>query len=288
MRYLFSILFSIIVNISIAEPISFKNNLKTKIPKTSNLKNNKKYFLNTKKSTSDYLLSPGTWSLNTLFSGNYTRNSDIDLIFAGIDRLERRDIDVYASVATFIKPNLAFGLGVNFTQSNYTLQANILQNFVRRFIQFGSQAFTFSPFLKNYVPLTSKHILYLTNRTELQYTYKIATLETPINQSGGLALPVPGIQQNTLQTLQRKFTTIYAVGISINPGMVLFLTRRFAFEMSIGTLSLGYKLEQLQYVYDKNRPPNPENKKKNTTNHSLDMNFYIDLLKLGIGFSYYL
>lgn len=241
-----------------------------------------------KQDSNYYLLSPGTWALGVLFSGSYTNNSDVDLIFAGIDRLQRRDFNIQASVSTFIKRNVAFGLGFDFSQSNYTLQANIMQNFVRRFVQSGTQSFTFSPFIKNYVPLTQKHALYLTNRTEFRYTYQISTFETPINQSGGLALPVPGIHQNTLQTLQRKFTTIYKAGISINPGIVLFFTRRFALEMSIGTMSFGYKFEQQQYGYDPNRLPSAENRKKNTINRSLDMAFLLDFTKLGIGFACYL
>lgn len=302
MRYLLSILFLITINLSLKAQVTFKKRVKAKILKTTQAKYNQNTLLNKfsdirrsliqnmlqKNDSNYYLLSFGTWTLNALFSGNYTRTSDVDLIFAGIDHLERKNIDIHASVSTFIRRNLALGLGFNFSQSNYTLQANIMQNFLRRFIQLGSQSFTFSPFIKNYVPLTQKHALYLTNRTELQYTYKIIAMETPVNQSGGLALPVPGIQQNTLQTLQRKFTTIYAGGISINPGIVLFFTRRFAFEMSIGTMSFGYKLEQLQYVYDKNRPPSAENRKNNTVNRSLDMSFHIDLLKLGIGFAVYL
>lgn len=125
-------------------------------------------------------------------------------------------------------------------------------------------------FIKNHIPISSNNVFYVTNQTELYYGYKSGPSETYIDD-----------------VLERKYTEGHSVGISIRPGILIFLTDNFAFDLNMGILGFSHSQEDVSYEYPENNPPLENNRKSDARNKSTSLNLKFDLLKLGFGFSYY-
>lgn len=230
-------------------------------------------------------LTRNTWGISMLFSGKAATNSDVDLIFAGVDYFSQQSFNIRASLSYFFRDNMSAGLSVTYQQDKYKLQANILQNFLSRDIQNFSRQFSINPFIKNYVPLSSRNIIYITNQTELIYELASGVYNTPVNRDPGSSIPIPG-QPAPAQVLQNKLSRIQLLGFGIRPGILVFFTPHFAFESTVGIFSFAYKTEQLSYNYPKGEP-DKSMRKANVTNTSFGFDFKLNVLKFGFGFSYY-
>lgn len=230
-------------------------------------------------------LNWNSWGISMLFSGKNATNSDVDLVFAGVDYFSQKSFNVSGSISYFFKDNMSLGLSVTYQQDNYKLRANILQNFLSRDIQNISRKFSINPFIKNYVPLSSRNIIYITNQTELMYELENGIYNTPVNRDPGSSIPIPG-QDPPAQVLQNKASRIQLLGFGIRPGVLVFFSPHFAFESTIGIFSFAYKTEQLVYNYPKGEPDKTM-RKENITNTSLGFDFKLNILKFGFGFSYY-
>lgn len=227
-----------------------------------------------------------TWGISTLFSGKKSVNSDVDLIFAGVDYFSQQSFNIRSSISYFFKDNMSAGISLAYQKNKYKLNANILQNFLSRDINNNSNIFSFNPFIKNYVPLSTRNIVYVTNQTELIYELETGVYSTPVNRDPGSSIPIPG-QPAPVQVLQNKVSHIHLLGFGIRPGVLVFFSPNFAFESTIGIFSFAYKTEKLLYSYP-NGEPNKTMLKENTTNKSVGFDFKLNVLKFGFGFSYYL
>lgn len=249
------------------------------LPSKDSSAEKERYFMDESRGNS---LKKGTINVHALFSGKIGRTTDVDLIFAGIDDLKQKSYRINLGGSYFIKDRVSVGLSGIYTVTNYELQANLLQNFLSRDIKLSEKSIAVNPFIENYIPLSDKDLIYITNRTELQFTYEEAAYHTLVNKNDGPAIPTPGV--STPQVMQQKFTKTLVFGVGIRPGILVFLTPKFALETNIGIFSLSYKTSTLRYNYPGEPPQTP---KENRTNNSYGLDFKLDILKFGFGFSYY-
>lgn len=170
----------------------------------------------------------------------------------------------------FYKENVSVGLGLQYGENKADLLANLLNNSYERDIRNFSRSYGAVGFIKNHIPISSNNVFYVTNQTELFYGYKSGPSETFIGD-----------------ILERKYASKHSVGVSILPGILVFLTDNFAFDLNMGILGFSHSNENVRFQYPENNPPSESNRKEDSRNKSTDLNLKFDLLKLGFGFSYY-
>jgi len=158
----------------------------------------------------------------------------------------------------FFKKNFAAGFGFSYGAENENMETinNIGPN---SFSDQDLKTYTFSPFIRNYLPLGKKNSLYVFTQTGLQFGFGngkefTSTGSTAINSD-----------------IQKNF-----YGIAFTPGVVLVVEKGFAFEVNVGVLGFNYSKET------KTTANQPQAVLKET---NVDLN--INLLKLNLGLSYY-
>lgn len=196
--------------------------------------------------------------------------SDIDLFVVDVEKFDQRAFNFRLEGSYFFKENISVGLGLQFGEDKADLVADLLNNSYKRDIRNFSRTYGVLGFIKNHIPVSSNNVFYVTNQTELFYGYKSGPSETYISD-----------------ILERKYADKHSMGISIRPGILVFLTDNFAFDLNMGILGFSHSKEDVRYTYPENNPPSESNRKENTTNKSTSLNLKFDLLKIGFGFSYY-
>ena len=182
-------------------------------------------------------LTKGTWLLGGTLSAKSNSLSDIDLLVVDVEKFDQRAFNIRLEGSYFFKENVSVGLGLQFGEDKADLVANLLNNSYKRDIRNFSRSYGVLGFIKNHIPVSSNNVFYVTNQTELFYGYKSGPSETFISD-----------------ILERQYAEKHSMGISIRPGILVFLTDDFAFDLNMGIL--GFSHSQ-------------------------------DLLKIGFGFSYY-
>lgn len=196
--------------------------------------------------------------------------SDIDLLVVDVEDFDKRAFNVRLEGSYFFKENVSVGLGLQYGEDKADLSANLLNNSYKRDIRNFSRSYGVLGFIKNHIPISSNDVFYVTNQTELYYGYKSGPSETFISD-----------------ILERQYASKHSIGVSIRPGILVFLTDSFAFDLNMGILGFSHSTEDVKYEYPKNNPPSESNRKEDTKNKSTNLNIKFDLLKLGFGFSYY-
>lgn len=158
----------------------------------------------------------------------------------------------------FFKNNFAVGVGITYgsEKSNMETINNLGPN---TFTNQNLASLTFTPFIRNYFPLTKKNRFYLFTQTGIQFGFGNGNEST---STGSLTINTD-IQKN-----------VY--GIAFTPGVIMVVNKGFAFEVNVGVLGLNYSKET------KTTPGEPQSVLKET---NFDLN--INLLKLNLGLSYY-
>lgn len=215
-------------------------------------------------------LTQGVWSLGGTLSAKSNSFSDIDLLVADVENFDQRAFNIRLEGSYFVRENLSAGLGLQFGEDKADLTASLLNNSYKREIRNFSRSYGVLGFIKNHIPISSNYIFFITNQTELYYSYKSGPSETYIDD-----------------ILERKHSAKHSFGVGIRPGILIFFTERFAFDLNMGILGFSHSKQDVNYEYPPNNPPSEENRKKNSTNSSTDLNLKFDLLKIGFGFSYY-
>lgn len=196
--------------------------------------------------------------------------SDIDLLVVDVEDFDQRAFNVRLEGSYFFKENVSVGLGLQYGEDKADLSANLLNNSYKRDIRNFSRSYGVLGFIKNHIPISSNEVFYVTNQTELYYGYKSGPSETFISD-----------------ILERQYASKHSIGVSIRPGILVFLTDSFAFDLNMGILGFSHSTEDVRYEYPKNNPPSESNRKEDTKNKSTNLNLKFDLLKLAFGFSYY-
>lgn len=215
-------------------------------------------------------LTKGTWLLGGTLSAKSNSLSDIDLLVLDVEGFDQRAFNVRLEGSYFYKENVSVGLGLQYGENKVELIANLLDNSYTRNIRNFSRSYGALGFIKNHIPISSNNVFYVTNQTELYYGYKSGPSETYIGE-----------------ILERNYAVKHSMGVSIRPGILVFLTDDFAFDLNMGILGFSHSKEDVSYQYPENNPPAESNRKKDSTNKSTDLNLKFDLLKIGFGFSYY-
>lgn len=215
-------------------------------------------------------LTKGTWLLGGTLSAKSNSLSDIDLLVVDVENFDQRAFNIRLEGSYFFKENVSVGLGLQFGEDKADLVANLLNNSYKRDIRNFSRSYGFLGFIKNHIPVSSNNVFYVTNQTELFYGYKSGPSETFISD-----------------ILERQYAEKHSMGISIRPGILVFLTDDFAFDLNMGILGFSHSQENVAYKYPENNPPSESNRKEDSKNRSTDLNLKFDLLKIGFGFSYY-
>ena len=215
-------------------------------------------------------LTKGTWLLGGTLSAKSNSLSDIDLLVLDVEGFDQRAFNVRVEGSYFYKENVSVGLGLQYGENKVDLVANLLDNSYTRNIRNFSRSYETLGFIKNHIPISSNNVFYVTNQTELYYGYKSGPSETYIGE-----------------ILERNYAVKHSMGVSIRPGILVFLTDDFAFDLNMGILGFSHSKEDVSYEYPENNPPSEINRKSDSTNKSTDLNLKFDLLKIGFGFSYY-
>lgn len=224
------------------------------------------------------------WAVSILFSGFSDKKTDVDLIFATAEFLERKAYALRGSAEYFIKKNLSMGFAYEYGQNNFSLIFNVFNGFLTRYVEYGSMNVGISPYVKNYIPLTRKKWVYFTNQTSLSYNNLSSIRKAAISQDGQIALPVPGATPPVL-VQERKISVINSIGIDFQPGALLFFTRNFALATQITIGSISYARERIFYDYDPLKLP--KQIKQDRTHQEFNIDFNPDILRFVIGFAYY-
>ena len=215
-------------------------------------------------------LTKGTWLLGGTLSAKSNSYSDIDLLVVDVEGFDQRAFNARIEGSYFFKENVSVGLGLQYGEDKAELAANLLNNSYKRHIRNFSRSYGVLGFIKNHIPISSNDVFYVTNQTELYYGYKSGPSETFIGD-----------------ILERQYATQHSVEVSIRPGILVFLTDNFAFDLNMGILGFSHSKEDVNYQYPENNPPSDSNRKEDASNRSTSLNLKFDLLKLGFGFSYY-
>lgn len=215
-------------------------------------------------------LVKGTWSLGGTLSAKANSYSDIDLLVVDVGNFNQQAVNLRLEGSYFITENLSTGLGLKFGQDKTDLTASLLNNSYTREVRNFSRSYGALGFLKNHIPVFSNYTFFITNQTELFYDFSSGPSETYIGS-----------------VLERKYATKHSVGIGIRPGILIFFTEGFAFDLNMGLLGFTHSKQDVSYEYPPNNPPPESERKENSRNTSTDLTFKFDLLKVGFGFSYY-
>ena len=215
-------------------------------------------------------LTKGTWLLGGTLSAKSNNFSDIDLLVVDVEDFDQRAFNVRLEGSYFYKENVSVGLGLQYGENKVDLIANLLDNSYTRNIRNFSRSYGVLGFIKNHIPISSSNVFYVTNQTELYYGFKSGPSETYIGD-----------------ILERQYAEKHSMGVSIRPGILVFLTDNFAFDLNMGILGFSHSKENVSYTYPENNPPSESSRKKDGSNKSTDLNLKFDLLRIGFGFSYY-
>ena len=215
-------------------------------------------------------LVKGTWLLGGTLSAKSNSINDIDLLMLDVEKFDQRAFNLRLEGAYFFKENISVGLGIQFGEDKLDLAANFLDNSFRRDIRNFSRSYGFLGFIKNHIPVSSSNLFYVTNQTELFYGYKSGPSETYISD-----------------ILERQYAVKHSMGLTIRPGILIFLTDNFAFDLNMGVLGFSHSQENVSYEYPPNNLPTENSRKRDSKNKTTGLNLKFDLLKVGFGFSYY-
>ncbi|MDD2197620.1 MAG: hypothetical protein PHE03_04405 [Bacteroidales bacterium] len=215
-------------------------------------------------------LTKGVWSLGGTLSAKSNSLSNIDLLLADVETFEQRAFNLRLEGSYFIKENMSVGLGLQFGEAKNNLVVDLLNNSFQREIRNFKRNYGVVGFIKNHIPASSNNVFFITNQTELFYGYENGPSETYVSNS-----------------LERKYSVKHSMGLNIRPGILIFFTDNFAFDINMGVLGLSFSKEDVNYTYPPNNIPSENDRKKNSRNKSTDLNLKFDLLRVGFGFSYY-
>ncbi|WP_316839031.1 hypothetical protein [Pedobacter gandavensis] len=157
-----------------------------------------------------------------------------------------------------IKKNLGVGLGLSYGQSK---DNNLIKNADGNLTSNKSFSNNYGvrPFIKNFIPLDRKNRFYIVNQTEIQLLFDRSVKESVVDE-----------------VLTRTYTSKDTYGVGLRPGLMIFIVKNFAFETTVDIFGINTSVE-------KSKTTGMQDSRVTTT----DMNFKINILKIGFGFSTY-
>lgn len=179
-------------------------------------------------------------------------------IFVNYIDQKKNSWSVRADGGYIIKKNLGVGLGLAYGQSK---DNNLIKGTDGALTENKSFSNNYGvrPFIKNFIPLDRKNRFYIVNQTEIQLSFDRSVKESTVNE-----------------ILTRTYTTKDTYGVGLRPGLMVFIVKNFAFETTVDIFGINTAVER-------SRSTGMPDSKVTTT----DMNFKVNILKIGFGFSTY-
>jgi len=171
-------------------------------------------------------LIKGTWSVAGTFSGKSKDYNHIDLLVADIDKYYQKAYTIRLEGAYFFKENMSSGLGLYYGGEDNKLTVGILDNSFNRELQSIGKKYGTLAFLKNHIPVSNNNIFFITNQTEVYYDYESGNSQT-----------------NAGSSLERKNSVKHSFGLGIRPGILIFFTSGFAFDINMGILGFSHTVQ---------------------------------------------
>ncbi|ULQ53197.1 outer membrane beta-barrel protein [Flavihumibacter fluvii] len=204
------------------------------------------------------VLDKKTAYIGLLLSYTNTTKENTKSTFENIKYAKASESSIKTGGGYFFKKNFAVGLAFSYGAEKENMES-INAVGPNTITDQDLQTFAFTPFIRNYFPLSKKNRFYLFTQTGLQFGFGNGEEST----STGNTTVITDIQKNNY-------------GIAFTPGMIFIVEKGFAFEVNVGILGLNYSKET------KTTPDQPQAVLKET---NFDLN--INLLRLNLGISYY-
>lgn len=198
------------------------------------------------------------WFLLVSLGFEDTKSENNDILSVDIISNHKTDFNINLSGGYFLKEFLALGLNLSyqFDKSDLNYQNSNDTISVKR----AGSMIIFSPFIRNYIPISKNKRFNLFNSTQLSFGFGDST------------------QRKTTQPdqIEKYYEKNLIARLGIKPGVNVFIIRNFVFEIGIDLIGFQYEHKNITYN---------ETQKGKIDNYNFDFN--IKLLSLDFGLAYY-
>ncbi|MDW7695827.1 hypothetical protein R9C00_25145 [Flammeovirgaceae bacterium SG7u.111] len=200
----------------------------------------------------------GNWHTNLVLNFSQTEESNQINLLANVIDGNTFSYGVGFSGGYFFKDEMSAGLNIKFNRSNSNL--NTLQDADTVNTKRLNHSFAFTPFLRNYIPLSKNNRFSVFNETGLTFGYGQTLRRKTVSED----------------KIEKYYGESYIARFGIRPGINAFIVENFSFEIAIDLI--GFEMDYIKSDYGNGQTGDATN---------LDFNFKIDLLSLNFGVAYY-
>lgn len=208
-------------------------------------------------------IQKGTWSIGG--TAKYSQHINDNYNYLVISDINSTGFNISANpyVMYSIKDNMAIGLKLSYGRSmldlaSADLNAADIQMNASDCYQINHKYSAFGVF-RGYIPLGNSKRVAMYADLQLGGSYK-----------QGKAFNAGGDQ------VLGTYTQTYSLRLAVDPGLIVFLTDRFAVEMNVGVFGVDYRWSEQVH-----------NQVQTGTADAASAGFMINLLSMGVGISYY-
>lgn len=193
--------------------------------------------------------------------------NDMLLTIVDVERSKQLKYNLVFSASRFIADNVALNakIGYNFSDSENTIEASLLDFLIEAnnySTSTASSTLSAAVGVKNYVPMGTSKRFYLFNESNLVYSHTTA-LTRDIYNAG-----------EKIHKIERDRNSL---SFSLSPGLMYYLTNKFAFEFALNPVMLSYSREHT--ITD-------EETKGHTT--EFDLSLKLNVFNIYFGFLFFL
>lgn len=193
-----------------------------------------------------------------LLSYSNTKKENSKSLLENVKTSDVSNFSVRSGGGYFFKKYFAVGLGLDYGSEKEKAE-NINTFGPNTILDRHLRTYTFTPYIRNYLPVGAKDRFFLFTQT-------------------GLELEIGNGEESTVTGTSSTYADIkkHEFGLAFTPGVILLVQKGFAFEVNVGVLGLNHSKETIT-------PTGQPQTEISRTN----FNFEINLLKLNLGISYY-
>lgn len=213
-------------------------------------------------------LTKGTNSLGfSVGFENRDVENDMLLTIVDVESSKLLKYNLVLSASRFVADNVALNakIGYSFSDSENTVEASLLDFLLEAnnySTSTASSTLSAAVGVKNYVPMGMSRRFYLFNESNLVYSHTTALTRDVYNAG------------EKIHKIERDRNSL---SFSLSPGLMYYLTNKFAFEFALNPVMLSYSREQT--ITD-------EQTKGHTTD--FDLNLKLNIFNIYFGFLFFL
>ncbi len=201
----------------------------------------------------------GSWFTAISLGLHNTESENDEFLFQDIIENRNKDYNINISAAYFIQEEFAAGAKFNYSFEERNVHyVNSSGDSIQR--NTAGNKFIFTPFIRNYIPISKNKRFNIYNDTELSFGF--------------------GNQVNREETdpdnVEKFYEKQFITRLGISPGINVFIVKKFSFEMGLNLIGLEY--EKIKKKFGEDKEGSVEN---------FDFDFKISLLSLNFGLAYY-